>query len=72
MAEAAQANQGGLECSSYAWQVRQFSLTRLGAKCQERSAASRMLAAALPEQKHNNNRWLIRREVWRIATDGMA
>ena len=29
-AEAAQANRGGLECSSYTWQVRQAYMTRLG------------------------------------------
>ena len=35
MTEAAQANLDGLECSSYAWQVRRFLSTRHWAECQE-------------------------------------
>ena len=56
MTEAAQANLGGLECSSYTWQVRQKLTTLRGDECQERSTARGVAKAVPPTRKSSNYR----------------
>lgn len=57
--EAARKNQGGLECSSYTWQVRQDVYAFGRPDCQEKSAGTRPRKAYDKSIKYNITGWLI-------------